>query len=97
MGNQTCPEGPVRQVPQSELPAGLVHQRRKGLVMDLANAEEEVVLDLEVQPVDEPGKQPTTAGEIDGRLNLVFGPALLYPARVLPGEGKAASSTQCAN
>ena len=57
--------------------------------MDVANAGEEVVLDLEVQPPDEPRQQAISAGEIDGRFDLVFGPALLHPARVLPGQGES--------
>ena len=57
--------------------------------MDVANAGEKMVFDLEVQPADEPGEQPVAAGEINGRFDLVFGPALLHPARVLPGQGKS--------
>ena len=54
MGSHTRPEGSMRDVPQPKLPTGLLHQRRKGGVIDMANAGEEVVLDLEIQPPNEP-------------------------------------------
>ena len=62
--------------------AGLLDQRRKGRVMDMADAGEEVVLDLEIQPADVPREQPIAAGEIDGRFDLVYGPARRHSARV---------------
>ena len=57
--------------------------------MDVADAGEEVVLDLEVQPPDKPREQPIAAGEIDGRFDLVCGPGRLHPARVRLGQGKS--------
>ena len=79
----------MRRVPQPELSAGLLHQRRKGRVIDVAEAGEEVVPDLEVQPPNEPREQPTSTREIDGRFDLVYGPARLHPAGVLPGQGES--------
>lgn len=42
--------------------------------MDVADLREEVVLDLEIQPADIPGKQSTPACKIDGRFNLMLRP-----------------------
>ena len=61
----------------------------KGRVIDVADAGEKVVLDLEIQPANEPGERAILAGEIDGRCDLVCGPALFYFAGVRPGQGKS--------
>ena len=44
----------MRHIPQPKLPTGLLHQQRKGGVIDMADAGEEVVFDLEIQPPNEP-------------------------------------------
>ena len=89
MGNETRAEGLVGRVLHSEFPAGLFDQRRKGRVMDMADAREEVVLDLEIQPADVPREQSIAAGEIDGRFDLVYGPARRHSARVRPRQRKS--------
>jgi hypothetical protein len=61
--------------------------------VDVANAGEEVVLDLEVQAAHVPGEQPAVAREVDGRQDLVDGQWVAILLVSGSGMGNCASST----
>ena len=66
-------------------------------VIDVANAGEQVVLDLEVQPPDEPREQPIPRAK--STVDSTWCSAQLAAIRPVScrGREKSASSTQCAN
>src|SRR5207237_755292 len=58
------PEGPVGGVADAELVADFFHDLRQRGVMDVADAAEQVMLDLGIQPAQERGEDAVAAGRI---------------------------------
>ena len=77
---------PVDAVAHAVLPAGLLDDPRERRVVQVADAREQVVLHLEVQPAEVPGHQPVAAGEVHRGLHLVDRPAR---AECRPASGTA--------
>lgn len=69
-------ERPVFQVSQPKLVGCLPHDRSDPGIMNVADLGEQMVLDLKVKPTDIPAQPLVARGEIDCRLQLVYGPVL---------------------
>ena len=77
--------------------ASILHDGARCAGSACADVREEVVLDLEVEPAQEPGQDGVAGAEVDGGLDLVDRPDRRCAARVPTGDGKDVSSTQCAS
>ena len=77
------------RVPDAELPARLFDQRRQGRVMNVRDAREQVVLDLKIEPADEPTQCPVAAAKIHGRFHLMHGPSVFHSAFAKPRQRKS--------
>src|ERR1044072_9025724 len=87
VGCQRDEERSVLGVADAEFLAGTLDQFRQVGIVNVANAVEEVMLDLEVQSADEPGKKTIPSREIDRRLKLVDRPVGIHLA-ILIGHGE---------
>src|SRR5688500_2953533 len=74
MRGDACEEGLVRVVLNPEFPARFLNQLADARVVDVTDAREQVVLNLEIQPAEEPAQHRVPPREVDGRLHLVDGP-----------------------
>src|SRR5436190_4776655 len=89
MRGQRRSESLMRLIPQTKLPTRLRHQRRQHRVMEVTDPRKQVVLDLEVQPADEPAKQPVPVGKIHSCFDLMHCPGGFHPSGVWPGQRKS--------
>ena len=61
-------------VADAEIVADFLDHLRQCRIMNVADAVEEVMFNLEIQPAQKPAEQPVAAGKIDGGQHLVDGP-----------------------
>ena len=77
MRSQRCRERRIAAVLDAELMARPFDERRDRGIVDVADAGEEVMLDLEIQPAEQPARGETVAREIDASFYLMNGPRLV--------------------
>src|SRR5262245_5514133 len=75
MGGHARSEGLTGDVSYPEFSACLLDQRRQRRIMNVRDPGEQVVLDLKIEPADDPRKEPVAAGKIHGRFHLMHGPS----------------------
>src|SRR5262245_33410348 len=76
MRTHPCPDGSMGRVTDAELPTGRLHDARERAVVDMTHAWQKMMLDLEVQPSQQPVSHQTAAGEVHGGFGLMFRPGL---------------------
>ena len=83
MRSDTRGEGPMRGIADAGPLAGSLNQSRDSRVMYVANAGEQMMFDLEIQPAQEPGPNRIVSREINRGFDLVHGPLVVHA----PGGG----------
>ena len=74
METQRAAKGWLLVIGKAEFPGGLPHNPGYFLVMNVADIGEQVMLNLEVQPSDKPGKPPVARREVAGGVQLMYRP-----------------------
>ena len=82
------PRGREVVVAQVELLAGLPYDPAQGRIVNVADAREEVMLDLVVEPANHPGDDRVTGCEVGRCLDLMDGPFVFNTDRIYAGSFK---------
>jgi hypothetical protein len=68
--------------------AGFLDDLRNRGIVDVTDSREQMMLDLEVQPPDQPCNHSVISGEIHSRFDLMNRPVVLDPTRAIIGQRK---------